>query len=150
MVAPNDIINAVNELLVAKYPESSMYINLLPKDFFRPSFLIELPVFKKTAANFATVNVIAILTVTIYAPIDGHYNSDVDGINERMNNVLNIFSNGYLAVGDRCLAITDVYGTTDFTESIVELEFDFFDDRVAVSVTDPIIETVNINTVLEE
>ena len=129
MVNPNDIIVAINKLLVGKYPDDHVYINLLPKDFERPSFFIEQVSAVRTDANKTTVAWIVDVSITCFINIDGHYNSDVETLVDKQSGVAGLFDCGYLAVGDRCIAVNSVTGGNDAATSFVDLQFDYFDAR---------------------
>ena len=150
MVSINDIITAVNKLIVEKYPDDTVYINLLPKDFERPSFFIELINLERTDANRCTVEMNVDLSITCYVEVDGHYNSDTEQLIERLDNVLDIFACGYIAVGDRCLEVQTERGDIDFTESYVGIQLNYFDDRPVPGEEMPLIEEVKTNLSQEE
>jgi hypothetical protein len=136
---------AVNRLLEGGYPEDHVYVSLLPKDFDRPSFLLEMLKFKKTDATRHTVAVEAGLSITCFVDVDGHYNSDVEKLLGRQSGVMDLFACGFLAVGDRCLHAQAAEGIIDFDECCVELSLDYFDDRPSTGETAPLIETVKTN-----
>ena len=150
MLTPNDIIGAVNGKLVEKYPDDFIYINLLPKDFERPSFLIELISFNRTDANRTTIEVEASVSVTCYTEIDGHYNSDTEKLATRQSEVMELFAGGYLEVCDRCISVESVMGGVEFTEGYVDLAFDYFDERPMPGVALPDIESVKTNIIKED
>ena len=146
----NDIITAVNGLIVKKYPDDTVYINLLPQDFDRPSFFIELIDDERVDVNRNTVEVTVDLSVTCYIDVDGHYNSDIESLIERLDSVSDMFTCGYLTVGDRYLAVTTERGDIDFTESYIGVQLNYFDDRPIQGEELPLIEAVKPNFELEE
>jgi len=149
MVTENDIIKAINERLAEKYPDRTVYINLLPKDFQRPSYLIELLDSAMSDVNRTTVARKVEIAITGFVKIGGHYQSDVETLSETQSGVMSIFSCGYLSVRDRCIPITLVKGGNDFTECYVEITFDYFDDRPVDAGELPLIETIQTNITLE-
>ena len=150
MVTVNDIIKAINERLAEKYPEHTVYINLLPKDFQRPSFLIEQLDAVRTDVNRTTVAWLVEMSITGFVSVDGHYNSDVEGLTETQSSIMEIFTCGYLSVRDRSIPVPLVKGGNDFTECYVNLTFDYFDDRPEATEELPLIETIQTNFKLEE
>ena len=148
MVKVNDIVSAINQKLVELDPISTVYTNLLPKDFLRPSFFIEMTPeapLSITDANRSTIAVTVGFTITCFVESDGHYNSDTSRIAERVDHVTEIFTEGYLQVGDRCLKVDITKGGVDFTESSISVVFDYFDDRPGVKAEHEPITNVQTN-----
>jgi hypothetical protein len=129
MVTMNEIIMAVNGLLVGRFPNDTVYVNLLPKDFERPSFFIEAGGVVRTEASRDLLMVEASITITCYTEVDGHYASDVEQLASRQGEVMGLFLPGFLAVGDRRLEVQAAEGSIDFTDSTVHLGFSYFDSR---------------------
>jgi len=149
MITMNDILGAINDALVSKFPEDTVYVNLQPKDYVRPSFLIALMDVARTEANRSMISVSASFSITCYTEIDGHYNSDVNRLTERQTEVMDLFLCGYLSVGDRNLEVQAAEGGVDFGESYVDLSFDYFDDRPIPGDLYPFMETVKTNMTQE-
>jgi len=149
MLTPNSIIDAVNDLLVEKYPKAPVYVNLRPKDFERPSFLVELVDMKRADVNYSTVSVAAKIAVTCFVDVDGRYNSDVVKLAEKQGGVMDMFANGYLAVGDRCISVEAAEGGIDFSDCYVDLQLAYFDDRPIPGETLPLMDAVITATTLE-
>jgi len=145
MITMNAIALAINSLLTNAFPADTVHVNLLPKDFERPSFLIELVDIERTQVNRSTIAVAAVFSVTCYIEVDGHYNADVDELAERQRKVMDLFLDGFLAVDDRCLEVQAAQGGVDFTESYIDLSFDYFDDRPVPGDAQPPMETVITN-----
>jgi hypothetical protein len=148
MLTMDDITKAINGLIAERYPDDLVYVNLLPKDFARPSTLIEFESVERKPASRWTVEVKASFLVTCFVGTDEHYQSDTEALSDRQSRIMSQFACGYLSVGDRRLEVQSAYGGMDFTESTVSLKLEYFDD------TDdgmklPLMESVDINTVLE-
>jgi hypothetical protein len=149
VITVEDIVEAINARLVEAFPEDMVYENLLPKDFSRPSTLIELASVQGTQTSRWTIEVKASFSLTSYVEVGGHYESDTKELRVRQNRVMGLFANGYLQVGDRCLEVQVVSGGMDFTESYVDLEFQYFDDRPDISETLPLMETIKTKLTME-
>lgn len=145
MTTPNDIMTAINLELVKVCPIDPVYINLLPKDFARPSFLLECVQVMRQDENYSTVSVVAYFTITCFCEVDGHYNSDAEQLLERQTKVIDIFRRGYLTVGDRAIKAQASSGGMDFTQSYVDVQFEYFDARDDAPDTTPLMEAVKTN-----
>ena len=150
MLTINDVIGAINDEIVKAYPGDMVYVNLIPKDFERPSFLLMLESFNQTDANRTTVSIEMSVSITCYIKIDGHYNIETSALADRVDTVRSIFSSGYLSVIDRCIGVTIPDGGVDFTEGIIVLAFDYFDERPMPCDETPPIESVRTNITKED
>jgi hypothetical protein len=152
MVKPNDIILAINKLIVERYPKDTVYVNLLPEGFGRPSTLIELVEVGRADANRSTLSVTVGIDITCFVKVDGHYQSDVEKLLGRQNEVMDLFACGYLEVAGRSLTVSAVEGDMTFLSSSVGLVFDYFDERPEPAGTEeaPLMETVETNIKLED
>lgn len=68
-----DILNAVNEILVAQWPERTVYIDVCPVDFDRPSFWLTVEKQQITDANRFLIRKDLRLLLTLYDELDAHY-----------------------------------------------------------------------------
>ena len=125
----DDILKAINDLVAEKYPDDMVYVKLLPKDFKRPSTLIETESVERSPVGKRLIAVSARIMLTCYVETGGHYESDTEALSDRQNGILSLFDCGYLKVGERCLEVQAASGGMDFAESYIELQFDYFDDR---------------------
>ena len=105
MVAMNDIILAIKGLLTGRFPGHAVYMNLLAKNFTRPSFLIELANITRSNVCYGTVAVAASFSITCYVEIDGQYNSDVERLIASQNEAMELFTAGYIEVEERRLEV---------------------------------------------
>lgn len=70
-----DILDAINGKLVEKWPNRTVYIDVCPVDFARPSFWLTVEQYDQTDANRLLVKREARLRLTIYDEKDEHYES---------------------------------------------------------------------------
>lgn len=150
MVRQRDIMIAINRLLIAPevYPDHTVYVQDCPKDFKRPSFLLEYIRTSQTAASHLSVEKTVYLTITCFVPVDDHYRSDMDALADLQDGVLDLFSPGYVKVGDRALGVQASNGGMDTDRAYVDVQFNYFDDRTDTEDVLPLMETVA--TTLEE
>ena len=70
-----DILDAINKRLVEKWPTRTVYIDVCPVDFVRPSFWLTVEQYAQTDANRLLVRREVRLKLTIYDEKDEHYES---------------------------------------------------------------------------
>ena len=70
-----DLVNAINTRLVEKWPDRTVYIDVCPVDFARPSFWLTVEQYTQTDANRYLVKREVRLKLTIYDEKDEHYES---------------------------------------------------------------------------
>jgi len=144
MVTAENILEAINELIAAEYPENAVYVNLCSKDFSRPSFSIELGGEEREPVNRSTVEVKSYFTITCFGEVDERYNSDTEQLRAMQNTIMGLFKAGYISVGDRNLKVRDCTGGMDFDRCWVDLNFSYYDDRLDAADSAPLIKTVSI------
>jgi len=137
-------LTAINKALIAKYPTRTVYINACPKDFARPSFLLEYVRASADDESRNTVSVTMYYTVTIFEAVDAHYHSDSVVLMETQDAVLGLFRGGYLTVTDRKVKMKSSAGGLDTDRAYVDLQFEYFDDRTDTDAEEglPLMSTV--------
>lgn len=129
MLSVADIQNAVESLLGERFPGETVYRDLAPTDFERPSFLVECGPVKMAEAGRMTLDVTAAVKVKAFVPVDEYNNSQVAEIAQRMMAVLELFAAGYLALGDRALRVAGNEGNYDSDLATVTVTLSYRDDR---------------------
>jgi len=129
MITTNQIVDAINRLLVEKYPERTVYVNRCPEKFERPSFLIESVKTSGDSASRKTVKQNAYFTITCFEPVNKFGNSDDGKLLDVQDAIMNLFRQGYVKVDDRALAVNASTGGSDFDRSYVDLQLEYYDDR---------------------
>lgn len=142
-------MDEINRLLVEKYPDYTVYIDLCPKHFDRPSFLIELVTVTQRPVNSKTIQEAAYFTITGFDTIDDYSHSETTGLLTIQQGVLGIFRDGFIRVDDRAIEVKASSGGRNFDQVYIDLQFEYFDDRSDVVDTTPLIQEV-ITTVKEE
>lgn len=82
------ITEAVKGLVEERYPENTVYLERVPVDFARPSFLVELGPVEMLDASCGCLEVKATVVVTAFVEADDYYNSHVPDLMTRMGAVL--------------------------------------------------------------
>ena len=68
-----DILDAINQVIVEKWPNRTFYIDVCPIDFERPSFWLAVEKHDITDANKFLIKNTLQLKLTIYDELDEHY-----------------------------------------------------------------------------
>ena len=67
-----EILDAVNRLLVGKWPDRTVYLDVCPVDFERPSFWLAVEKHEMADANRAFIRHDLRLQLTLYDELDEH------------------------------------------------------------------------------
>lgn len=68
-----DILDAINRLLVEQWPTRTVYVDVCPVDFERPSFWLAVEKDDQTDANRVLIRHDLQLRLTLYDQLDEHY-----------------------------------------------------------------------------
>lgn len=143
------IMDAINGLLVEKYPNHTVYIDPCPKQFERPSFLIEIITVDQEAVNRRTIQETVYITITCFDETDDYKHSDTTNLLTVQQGVLDIFRSGYILVDGRAVKVKASSGGRDFDKAFVDVQVEYFEDRSDTADTTPLINEV-IATMKEE
>ncbi len=146
MVTSNDIITKINQLIAANFAGNPVYINLCPKDFSRPSFLIECAKMSRQPVSRTTVSVTVDFMLTCFIAVDNYYHTDTAALLTVQNTVMDLFRKGYINVGDRAIKVKADSEEINFECSRISLKFEYFDDRSDAEDTTLLMGEVTTNT----
>lgn len=142
MIAPKETMDAVAEVLEERFPGETVYRNLVPTGFTRPSFLLAYGPVKLKDATCGTLDVETGLTITAFVTVDEYHNSHVDELHRRTAAVQELFAVEGLRVGDRVLHVVGNTGSVNFDYSEVQVLLRYRDDRPVEGRDWPLMETV--------
>jgi hypothetical protein len=142
MVKQKEIQLAINKMLVAIYPDYTIYIQECPKDFARPSFKIELVRISQTDASHSTVEKTAYYTITCFASTDEYYRTSQDDLIDLQDTILLELQRGYFVVGDRAIKVKGSTGGVDSDRAYIDLQFEYCDNRTDEEDQTPIAASV--------
>ncbi len=145
MVKQNEILLAINLLLVAAYPEYTVYIQECPKNFDRPSFKIENVRISQIDVCRSTVEKTVYYTITCFATTDDYYRTNPEELTDLQDTILQKFLPGYVTVGDRAIKVKGSTGGTDTDRAYIDLQFEYFDNRTDEVDQTPLITSVTTN-----
>lgn len=141
ILSSTKILDKINRLLIEKYPDYTVYIDVCPKDFDRPSFLIELITIRRSPVNKRTVREIVYFSITCFDETDEYSDSNLFAVQQE---ILNIFKAGYIKVDDRAIAVKASPGGRNFDQAYIDLQFEYFDNLSDEEDTAPKIKDVYI------
>lgn len=127
MIAPQDILDRLKELVQEKFPGEPVYMDKVPDSFDRPSNLIALG---KCSGNAemapGIVELTPVITLTTFATVDAYHNSHMRELNNRQMILTGILLPGYIKVKDRAPKVKGL---------ALESGYDFASVTVTFSVT---------------
>lgn len=143
MVTPNDIMDALEALVAEKFPGETIYRDLAPQGFERPSTLIVLDSCEGDV-SFGTgaVELRPQFTLTTFVPVNEYHQSHLAELHRRQMTLTGLFLPGYIRVKDpadpkgkgRAPKVTALklagdydYDTVTVTFSLVLSRADFMD-----------------------
>lgn len=142
MVFSKDILDAINLLLVKKWPEWDVNRGFLPKDFQRPSFYIELVKESRRPGNATLLHVIGYYTVVVFVPMDDYGVMKADELLQLQSDVMELFAGEKLKVGGRSLNVTASAGGMNEGEAYVDIQVDYYRPRSAAPDDTPLMGEV--------
>lgn len=127
-----DILDTINGKLVERWPERTVYVDVCPVDFDRPSFWLAVEQDEQTDANRFLVRHDIRLKLTIYDQLDEHYDAswyrpagESDAVMELLTPVLQ--------VGSRHLKLNLKALPREADRSFLQITASWMDDRPGLS-----------------
>lgn len=149
MIGTNDLLDEVNRLLVTKQPDRTVYVNRCPVKFDRPSYWLEAVKTEVTDAARDLVRVRAYFMVTCFVTMDEYGNCDDLELTRAQNEVIDLFREGYVRIGNRAVKVAASTGGYDVDRSYVDLTFEFFDDRSDAVEDTPLMDELDFDLTKE-
>lgn len=129
MVKSVDIMDAINRELVKAWPKRTVYVDVCPVDFKRPSFWIQEASIQTAPANANMLTITAYFTVTCIDEVDKYYHTKSRRLLADQQAVMDLFRGETIQVGDRILPIRASNGGRDNDMAFVDLQLEFVDER---------------------
>lgn len=123
------IQDEINILLVNKYPDFTVYINKIPQNFERTSFLIEFIRSTPEEVSKGVIKEIDYFTITYFAEVDDYYNTDKFDLQNVLLNIQKIFRKGYIEIEDRAIKVKTSNGGSNDDEIYLDLQFEYYENR---------------------
>lgn len=150
MIVPADIAAALRETLEAAFPGEPVYEDVTPRDFERPSNLLELtgialdPGYGCGAAELRFAYLI-----TTFSQVDEVHDSHLPLLDLRAMTALAAFGAGYVKTGDRALKVETLKAdTSNYDSAAVTLELSLAVDRGGFAPEEiwPLMEILHLKT----
>ena len=99
-VTVTDIMDAINRRLIEKWPDRTVYVDVCPADFVRPSFWLRVEQDKVTDANRQCIMHDAALILVLHDQLDDHYDASWYRLSGEAAQVMDLLGR-VLSVGQR-------------------------------------------------
>lgn len=123
-----EILDAINLLLVEKWPDRTVYVDVCPVDFERPSFWLAVEKHDLTDANRAFIKNDLQLKLTIFDEVDEHYEASWYRLSQETDAAADLLCR-VLKVGARRLTPRLKVLPRDPDRSYVQINLSWMDDR---------------------
>lgn len=123
-----DIVDAINLVLVGKWKERTVYVDVCPVDFNRPSFWLATERDEVTDANRYLIRHNLRLRLTLFDELDEHCEASWHRLSKETDEVVELLSRG-LMVGDRHLKLTLTVLPWDPDQAYVQISASWMDAR---------------------
>ena len=97
-----EILDAINLLLVSKWPDRTVYVDVCPLDFNRPSFWLTVEKYDLTDGNRFLIRHDLQICLTLYDELDEHYDASWYRLSQETDAVTELLIRGWM-VGHRHL-----------------------------------------------
>lgn len=145
MIKQAELLDAVNRLLTAGWPERMVYREDVPTDFKRPSFLLEMISFEPLPVTPVLLDCNAFITITGFETLDVYKKMDTGRLMLLQTELLTLFAGGKLTVGNRSLNIHASGGGLAQGECFVDLQLDYLDEAAGFAPTAPPMGQIKTN-----
>lgn len=132
-----EILDAVNRLLVGKWPDRTVYLDVCPVDFERPSFWLAVEKHELADANRAFIRHDLRLKLTLYDELDEHYEASWYRLSKETDDAVDLLSR-VLKVGDRHLKPRLKALPRDPDRAYVQIDLSWLDNRPGLDTGDPV------------
>lgn len=142
------IAEGINAAIYKAGIEGTAYIQRCPANFARPSYYIGAVREVVRTDNKRLVHVTSYFTIT-YFPllVKNQEYCSLESLIEAQSAVMSVFRPGHLRVGDRAIAVQSSSGGTADDRVYIELQAEYYDDRVdpAAQPEEPVADNIAIN-----
>lgn len=120
-ILPADITGAVVERLKEAFPGEKVYTDLAPRDFERPSNMVELVKlgFDPLSHGMSGVDLLYKIKITTFSTVDEVHASHLPVLDLRSLLVMGAFAAGYIRVKDRAPKVQSIEADTSFFDCAV-------------------------------
>lgn len=130
-----DILNAINDRLLERWPDRTVYVDVCPVDFDRPSFWLTVEKSGQTDANRLFVRRELQIRLTIYDQMDEHYEASWFRLVGDADDALTLLTPP-LTMGDRRLKLDLKALPRDPDRAYIQIGAVWMDDRAGMEQPD--------------
>lgn len=123
-----DILDAINRLLVEQWPTRTVYVDVCPVDFERPSFWLAVEKDDQTDANRVLIRHDLQLRLTLYDQLDEHYEASWYRLSQETDTAQSLLSR-VLTVGERHLKLQLKTLPRDPDRAYIQINTSWLDNR---------------------
>lgn len=123
-----EILDAINRLLVGKWPTRTVYVDVCPVDFERPSFWLAVEKHDLADANRFLIKNDLQLRLTIYDELDDHYEASWYRLSQETDDATALLSQ-VLTVGQRHLKLQLKVLPRDPDRAYIQINTSWMDNR---------------------
>ena len=123
-----EILDAINLLLVEKWPNRTVYVDVCPVDFDRPSFWLAVEKHDLTDANRFLIKNDLQLRLTLFDELDDHYEASWYRLSKETDAVTDLLCR-VLKVGERHLKLQLKVLPRDPDRAYVQINTSWMDNR---------------------
>lgn len=152
MLTPTDITAAVVTAVGERFPGEKVYENLAPRNFARPSNLVELTGIALGEVSPGGVELLYTYRITDFVEVDERHNSHLPLLDLRTMLLVSMFAKGYLKAGDRALKVRScaTAHNLDFTETTVVFSLAYSRTDFDPAAVLPMMEQLTLQTKIKE
>ena len=129
-----DILDAVNARLLEKWPDRTVYVNVCPVDYDRPSIWLEVTRDDRTPVTWCLSKRDVQIRLTLHDQADEHYDINRYRLDKDVSDCLKLL-NGILSLGTRKLLPSLRSMPRDVDRAAILLNFEFMESDVPVPET---------------
>lgn len=123
-----EILDAINLLLVERWPKRTVYVDVCPVDFARPSFWLAVEKHDLTDANRFLIKHDLQLRLTLFDELDDHYEASWYRLSQETDIVTDLLCQ-VLKVGERHLKLQLKVLPRDPDRAYVQINTSWMDNR---------------------
>jgi hypothetical protein len=150
MLAPQDIMDRLGELVVEKFPGEAVYFDRTPSGFTRPSTLIALGKYTgQTGFSSGDVLLEPVIHLTTFCVVDEYHDSHLRELNHRLMVLTGILLPGYIKVSGRAPKVSGLEMDAEYDYATIAAKFSYTLSRAEFEELAPIEAAQNLSITFE-
>lgn len=137
-----NILDAISAKIAEEYTTYPVYVSRVPQNFTTPSFLVDPLTVQVEDFTRKTVQVTEQYNIVCFVTMDSHGNYDAVELYTLQRQIIDLFSAGYIACGDRCPHVTAEQGEATEGEAYITVTVQYAVDRDGLPDPAPVLQNV--------